>query len=139
MAGRSNVSPVPLRLEPRDPGIAVRYLDRRVVEYTTPLAEADDGIGATITYEIHVLVTDEAETEGIMVYLNDYDTSDDVLEATGVGRILLEEGESAAVYPGVTASRTDDRIDVAADPGAVEGSVLVFVENQLEERAFRLA
>lgn len=138
MAARSNVSPVPLQLEPRDQGIAVRYLDGRLVEYAAPIADADDAVGANITYEIHVLVTDEAETEGIMVYLNDYDTSDDVLESTGVGRILLEQGESAAAYPGVMASRADDRVEVAADPEAVEGSVLVFVENQLEERAFRL-
>ncbi len=139
MAARSNVSPVPLQLEARDPGIAVRYLDGRLVEYATPIADADHEVGANITYAIHVLVTDESETEGVMVYLNDYDTSDDVLESTGVGRILLEEGESASVYPGVTASRSGDRIDVGADAAAVAGSVLVFVENQLEERAYRLA
>lgn len=136
MEARSNVTPNPLPLEIEDSTISIQYQDGRVVTYHGPIEERDATVSATLTYEIHVLVTDG--TEGSIVYVNDYDTSDEVLEATGVGRVIISESDSASVYPGVTASRRGERITIEVDRGAVAESVYVFVENQLEEHAYQL-
>lgn len=135
MEARSNVTPVPLTLDIGDESISLQYQDGRIVTYPGPFNSREE-VSATLTYEIHVLITDG--TEGRMVYINDYDTSDEVLESTGVGRVILEEGSSAAVYPGVTARREGERITIEADAEAIEGSVYTFVENQLEEYAYQL-
>lgn len=135
---RSNVSPSPLPLEDRDDGVALRYLDGRVVEYRGPIQDREPPVHAALTYAVHVLVTDPDQEEGIMVYVNDYDTSDAVLKSTGVGRILLEDGGRESIYPGVETEREGERVAVEVDPEAVDGRVYVFVENQLEERAYRL-
>lgn len=139
MRHRSNVSPDPLPVEATDAGIVLEYQDGRRVEYGATSRRPSGDIEATTAYEIHVLVTDEAPTEGVMVYVNDYNTSDDILESTGVGRLILGDGEQAAVYPGVTARRDGERITISTDAEAVEGRVYSFVENQLDERAYRLA
>lgn len=138
MRHRSNVSPAPLTVDRDGDGIEVRYRDGRTVRYADPVPADGERIAANTAYEIHALVTDPDGSEGVMVYVNDHDTSDDILESTGVGRLLLEPGEEAAIYPGVTAARSRERITVRADPDAIDGSLYVFVENELEERAFRL-
>lgn len=138
MRHRSNVSPEPLPVEREEAAITIEYRDGRRVTYRGQPEERDGSVTATMGYEIHVLVTDPAVTEGMVVYVHDTDTSDEILRHTGVGRVLLDEGAEAAVYPGVHAARGRDRIEVVADPDAIDGRVYAFVENQLEERAYRL-
>lgn len=139
MRGRSNVSPVPLPIDRTDEGIAIEYLDGRSVQYGTPVDAPDPPVESTTSFEIHVLVVDADRDEGIMVYINDYDTVDEILEATGVGRILLGDGDSEAVYPGVRVSREGERIAIAVEEGLADAWVYVFVENPVDERAYRLA
>lgn len=138
MHARSNISPVPLLVQPGDTDIVVTYTDGRAVAYGDPIESRSGTVKANLAYEVHVLITDQDGTEGIMVYVNDYDTSDDILESTGVGRVLLDTEESEALYPGVTASRSTDQIMIDVDESAIDGSVYVFIENQLDERAYQL-
>lgn len=138
MEARSNVSPVPLTLHPGESQMTLEYLDGRRVEYEAPLETQSGSVSANVAYEIHVLVTDADETEGIMTYVNDYDTSDEILESTGVGRVLLDVDDREALYPGVTARRSADQITIDVEADAIDGSVYAFVENQLDERVYRL-
>lgn len=138
MQARSNVSPVPLSLQSREQGVALKYLDGRLVEYRGPIEQSTGSVTASLTYEIHVLVTDPTSSEGRMVYVNDYDTSDAVLESTGVGRVLLDEDEAVSLYPGVQATRTDEQITIDTEADAIAGAVYTFIENQLDERAYQL-
>jgi hypothetical protein len=73
-----------------------------------------------------------------MVYVNDRKTHDEILEATGVGRIVLGTDESAEVFPGVTARMDGHAVVVEADLTVAGGRVFVFEEDDLGERAFEL-
>lgn len=139
MRHRSNVSPVPLAVERDDDDIVLEYLDGRTVRYRGPLEPREGSVSAPITLELQVLVLDEDASEGIMVYVNDYDTVDDILEETGVGRVLLGDGDTEALYPGVIATRSGQTIEVEVDDALTDAWVFVFVENQFGERAYRLA
>lgn len=138
MRHRSNVSPAPLPVERGEDGVTVEYHDGRRVRYAGPIEVAEERVSATTSFEIHVLVADPAFTEGIVVYINDYDTRDDILDATGVGRVLLADGAVEAIYPGVRAGRSGETIEVSVDPDLSDAWVYVFVENQLNERAYCL-
>jgi hypothetical protein len=84
-------------------------------------------------------VTDPTETEGVMVYVNDLRTHDDILEATGVGRVILDPGESEELFPGVTVRRLGGgRNEVEADPAVARGRVFVFVEDEMGEASYEL-
>lgn len=138
MQHRSDVAPstLPVSLEPE--GVFVEYLDGRDVFYHGP-PEARTGAVRTRPGTLtQVLVTDEAGTEGVMVYVNDFDTHDDVLEESGVGRLLLGQGESDTVFPGVRATRDGHAVVVEADPSVVDGRVFVFAEDELGESAYEL-
>lgn len=139
MQARTNVSPVQLPVDVGSEDVTLEYLDQRLVSYRAPVVERDGPVNALHTYEIHVLLTDEAGEAGYMTYLNDLDTVDDILESTGVGRVILEDGETVTLHPGVTASRDGETIAIETASEVVEGRVYVFVEHQLEERAYRLA
>jgi hypothetical protein len=72
-----------------------------------------------------------------MLYVNDRRTHDDILEDTGVGRVILDAGESEEVFPGVTVRRLDGyRTEVEADPEVARGRVFVFVEDDLGEASY---
>lgn len=139
MDGRSNVSPVPLPVHRNAGGIQVEYLDGRRVTYGAPREETDGPVEATVTFEVHVLVVDPEREEGIMVYLNDYDTDDEILETTGVGRVLLAPEAREVIYPGVAVRRVGDRVRVTTEEPLEAAAVYVFVENELGERAYHLA
>ena len=86
-----------------------------------------------------MLVTDQTETEGVMCYVNDLKTHDEILEQTGVGRVVLEAGEEEELFPGVTVRRIDgNRTEVEADPDMARGRVFVFVEDDWGEESFEL-
>ena len=87
--------------------------------------------------DVHVLVTDPTETEGVMMYVNDLKTHDDILESTGVGRIILGKEETEEVFPGVTVHRTGgQRCEIEADPDVARGRVFCFVEDDWGEDSY---
>jgi hypothetical protein len=137
-ANRSDVPPetVGVALEPE--GVEVTYTDGRSVFYHGVPQKAEGRVISAPGKEVHVLVTDPTETEGVMLYVNDRKTDDDILESTGVGRVILDRGESEAVFPGVEATNVGYRVEVEADPAQARGRVFVFVEDEVSEQAYEI-
>jgi len=137
-ANRSDVPPetVGVSLEPE--GVEVTYTDGRSVFYHGVPERAEERVVSAPGKEVHVLVTDPTETEGVIVYVNDRKTDDEILESTGVGRVILERGETDAIFPGVDATNQGYRVEVAADPEQARGRVFVFVEDELSEQAYEI-
>lgn len=138
MASRSNVSPATLPVRATDAGIEVEYLDGRTVTYTAPPEPVEGTITVPERSHVHVLVVDEAAEQGQMVYVNDLDTADEILERSGVGRVLVDEGENVTVAQGVDLSRAREQVRIAVEYHPPDRVVFVFVENQLDERAYRI-
>jgi len=137
MSHRNDVAPGTLAVEIGDGTVAVEYLDGRRVTYAEPARAVGGDVRCQPGKDVHVLVTDEAGTSGVLVYVNDRKTHDDILADSGVGRVLLSAGESTELFPGVRA-RVDGHAVVVESEGAVPGRVLVFEEDELGERAFEL-
>ena len=137
MSHRNDVAPSTLPVEVTDGSVAVDYLDGRTVTYAGPLREVEGELRCKPGKDVHVLVTDETETEGVLVYVNDRKTHDDILDGSGVGRVLLESGEETALFPGVEV-RIDGHAVVVEAAAALDGRVFVFEEDELGERAFEI-
>jgi hypothetical protein len=139
MTGRSDVAPATVGVALLDHGVEVEYLDGRSVLYRGVPERTSGDLRTSPGREVHVLVTDPAGEEGVMTYVNDLATEDEILRATGVGRIVLDDGESAGLFPGVTVRREGGhRTVVSAEPAAVDGRVFVFVEDERAEAAYEL-
>lgn len=138
MSVRNDVSPSTLGVEVGDDGVIVEYLDGRRVTYRDEPAAKPGQVRCAPGKHVHILVTDPSTAEGVMVYINDRKTHDEILEATGVGRIVLEAGEAAEVFPGVTARMDGHAVVVEADLAVAGGRVFVFEEDDLGERAFEI-
>ena len=138
MSTREEVPPSTVGVELDDGGVAVEYLDGRTTYYHGVPAKAEGSLQTAPGKDVHVLVTDPDQTEGVLVYVNDRQTEADILEDTGVGRIMLDKGEEGSVFPGVTVTRTGFRFVVEADLDAVDGRVFVFEEDPLGERSHEL-
>jgi hypothetical protein len=138
MHSRSDVSPKTLPIELTEDGIAVEYLDGREVFYRGVPTPIEESVKTAPGKETHVLVSDKSETQGVLVYVNERNTEDEILEDTGVGRVVLDDGEETTVFPGVAVSEQAMRIEIDADLGAVDGRVFVFEEDELGERSFEL-
>lgn len=137
MAVHNDVPPRTLGVELREEGVVVTYADGRTTIYRGVPQAVDGPLQTAPGKETHILVTDPTETEGVLLYVNDLKTADEILEDTGVGRILLDEGDREEVFPGVTVSRTDGlRTIVEADPEAARGRVFVFVEDDWGEESY---
>jgi hypothetical protein len=137
MSARSDIAPSTLGVELQESGVEVEYLDGR----TTFYRGVPQAVSGTLTTkpgkEVHVLVTDPTETEGVMLYVNDLKTHDDILESTGVGRIILGKEETEEVFPGVTVHRTGgQRCEIEADPDVARGRVFCFVEDDWGEDSY---
>jgi hypothetical protein len=137
-ANRSDVPPetVGVSLEPE--GVEVTYVDGRSVFYHGVPERAEGRVVSGPGKDVHVLVTDPTETEGVMVYVNDRKTDDEILESTGVGRVILDRDESDAIFPGVEVTNKGYRVEVTADPEEARGRVFVFVEDELSEQAYEI-
>jgi len=137
-ANRSDIPPetVGVSLEPE--GVEVTYTDGRSVFYHGVPERAEGRVVSAPGKEVHLLVTDPTETEGVMLYVNDRKTDDEILESTGVGRVLLDRNESESVFPGVEATNTGYRVEVTADPEEARGRVFVFVEDEVSEQAYEI-
>jgi hypothetical protein len=138
MTQRSNVSPSTLPIELQDGGILVEYLDGREVFYNGVPEKAEGSVRAPPGKHTQVLVTDPTETEGVLTYVNDRKTGDDILEDSGVGRLLLDDGGEEELFPGVVVRMDGHAVEVAADPEVARGRVFVFAEDELSEQSWEL-
>ena len=137
MSARNNVSPSTLGVELAEEGVYVEYLDGREVLYHGVPEKVEGSVRAPPGKQVQVLVTDPTETEGVMMYVNDYNTHDDILETTGVGRIYVDD--ETELFPGVTASKDGHAVVVEADPEVARGRVFVFAEDELSEHSYEIA
>ena len=135
---RSDVPPTSIGIDLREEGVVVEYLDGRTTLYRGVPDAAEGSVIAGPGKETHVLVTDPTETEGVMTYVNDHSTDADILEDSGVGRIMVDDDEREEVFPGVIVGRTGQRNEVIADPEIAGGRVFVFVEDGWTERSFEI-
>lgn len=138
MSQRSEFSPDTLSISLTEAGIAVEYTDGREVFYHGVPAKVEGTHTTAPGKEVHVLVTDPTETEGVLVYVNDRTTIDEIIDGTGVGRILVEKGEETTLFPGVEVGAANHRVTVTADPETARGRVFVFEENELGERSIEI-
>jgi hypothetical protein len=138
MSYRSDVAPETLQIALEPEGVDVEYLDGRSVFYHGVPARREGSVVCGPGKDVHVLVTSPDETEGVMVYVNDRDSHDEVLESTGVGRVFVERGEEASLFPGVDATNHGYRIEVSADPEAARGRVFVFAEDARGEYSYEI-
>lgn len=138
MNQRGDVPPDTLSISLDPEGVEVQYTDGRSTFYHGVPEKADGEVLTPPGKEVHVLVTDESETEGVLVYVNDRKTHDDILEESGVGRVLVREGERESLFPGVTAENQGYRVHVSADPEVVSGRVFVFSEDEVSEHAYEI-
>lgn len=138
MSNRSDIPPSSLSIELTEDGIAVEYLDGRTAFYHGVPAKTEERTRTAPGKDTHVLVTDESETAGILVYVNDLRTHDDILEDSGVGRILLDNGEEDELFPGVTVRDHQMRVEVDVDFEVADGRVFVFEEDEMGERSYEI-
>ncbi|MFB6093244.1 MAG: DUF5796 family protein [Haloquadratum sp.] len=137
MSARNDVPPSTVSVELLDHGVEIEYTDGRTTLYRGVPEPVTDTLTTPPKKETHVLVTDPTETEGVMMYLNDLKTHDEILESSGVGRVILDAGEEAEIFPGVTARRSDGmRTEVEADLDVARGRVFVFVEDDWSEQSY---
>lgn len=139
MSARNDVPPSTVGISLLPEGVEVEYLDDRRTLYRGVPEKVEGSLRTGPGKETHVLVTDPTESEGVMVYVNDLKTHDDILEDTGVGRIILDAGEEEELFPGVTVRRVEgQRTEVEADPQVARGRVFVFVEDDWGEESYEL-
>lgn len=139
MSKHNDVAPSTVSVALVDYGVEVEYLDGRTAIYRGVPQKREESVTTGPGKETHVLVTDPTETEGVLLYVNDYKTDDDILEGSGVGRILLSQGDEEEVFPGVTVKRLGSgRNEVTADPEVARGRVFVFVEDDWNEQSFEI-
>jgi len=135
-AARSDVPPGTVGVSLREEGVVVEYLDGRTTLYRGVPEAVSGPLTVAPGRETHVLVTDPDGTEGVLTYINDLRTHDEMLEDSGVGRVILEPGEEATLFPGVVARRPGERTEVMVDPETVDGRVFAFVEDGWSEERY---
>jgi hypothetical protein len=129
------VPPDTLAVELVDEGVVVEYTDGREVFYRGPPERVESPYETAPGKDVHVLVTDDTETSGVLVYVDEKRTDADILRDTGVGRVLLDPGEETTLFPGVVVEGGNLRATLRVDRETVEGRVFVFEEDQFSERA----
>lgn len=138
MHDQSDVAPDTLGVEVLDGGIAVKYLDGREVFYNGDPEPVSSPHQTAPGKHVHVLVTGPDDTRGILMYVDERRTDDEILEDSGVGRILLDEGEETPLFQGVRVERGSVRYEIDVDLAAVDGRVFVFEEDQFEEFSYEI-
>lgn len=134
----SEIPPETLAIDIVDGGITVEYSDGREVFYRGDPEPVESPHQTGPGKDIHVLVTDESETHGVLVYVNERKTEDEILQSSGAGRVLLDDGEETSLFPGVTVRGGNLRDEIVVDDELVEGCVFVFEEDQFEELAYEV-
>lgn len=138
MGHRNDVAPQTVGVELTEDGVVVTYADGRSTFYNGIPERHEGTLRTNPGMQVQVLVCDPTETEGVMMYVNDRNTHDEILESTGVGRVMLEPGESEELFPGVTVEMDGYAAEVTADPEVARGRVFVFEENEMSEYRFEL-
>ncbi|ELY81170.1 DUF5796 family protein [Natrinema pallidum] len=138
MSARNDVAPSTIGVDFVDGGVVVEYHDGREVFYHGPPEPVEGPLTTPPGKEVHVLVTDPDGVEGVMTYVNDRNTHDDILETTGVGRVMLDRDDETELFPGVTVATEAYSIRVDADRSVVDGRVFVFAEDEMSEHAYEL-
>jgi len=138
MDAHSEIPPDTLSVELTDGGILVEYLDGREVFYRGVPDRIEGDYRTTPGKDVHVLVTDGTGTSAVLIYLDERTTEDEILEDSGVGRVLLDAGEETTLFPGVTARGGRLRTELSVDHDVLDGRVFVFEEDQFEERSIEL-
>jgi hypothetical protein len=133
---KTDVPPDSVSVELQDGGIAVEYLDGRETFYAG-VPEPVARVRAPPGKEVHVLAT-SGDGRGVLVYVDDRRTPDEVLDGAGVGRVLLDRGDETTVFPGVRVERSGHAHVVTADTEALDGRVFVFVEDELSEARYEI-
>ena len=135
MRARNDVPPTTLSVDLREGGVAVEYRDGREAFYHGVPERTGSPLRTAPEVEVHVLVTGPEDREGVLTYVNDRRTHDDVLKSTGVGRVLLDDGEREELFPGVVVRADGMRATIQVEFDAVDGRVFVFEESELGERS----
>lgn len=138
MSNRTDVPPDTVGVELREEGVLIEYLDGQTTLYRGVPERAHGSVRTAPGKEVHVLVTDPDETRGVMVYVNDRKTHEDILESTGVGRILLDPGEREELFPGVEVEANGHAHVVEADVEVARGRVFVFAEDAFTESSYEI-
>jgi hypothetical protein len=138
MTAHTEVPPQPLEVELAEEGIYVTYRDNRRVFYNGVPEAVEGTLRCRPGKEVQVLVTDPSGTDGVMTYVNELKTEDEILESSGVGRVLLDSGESTELFDGVTASVDGLAVEITADPDVAGGRVFVFEEDELGEAMYEI-
>ncbi|MFB6222263.1 MAG: DUF5796 family protein [Haloarcula sp.] len=138
MSNRSDIAPDTVSVELTEDGVVVEYLDGRQAFYHGVPTAVEQSVRTAPGKDTHVLITDQTETSGILVYVNDLRTHDDILEDTGVGRVILDDGDEDELFPGVTVRDHQMRTEVEVDFDVTDGRVFVFEEDELGERSFEV-
>jgi hypothetical protein len=138
MSHRSTVSPSTLPVDLREEGVVVQYLDEREAFYRGVPEKREGSVRTRPGVLVQVLVTDPTDTEGVLTYVNDRSTHDDILEETGVGRVFVEPGEETELFPGVTARADGHAIVVEGEPEVARGRIFVFAEDELGEASYEI-
>lgn len=131
------VSPDTLSVELIEDGVVVEYTDGRDVFYRGVPERIESPHQTAPGKDTHVLVVDESETSGVLLYVNERRTDAAMLEDTGVGRILLDSGEETTLFPGVTVRGGGLRSEIVVEAD-VSGRVFVFEEDQFSEHSYEL-
>jgi len=136
MSVHNDVPPGTVGVELVDGGVYVEYTDGRRTFYNGVPEKRAGTVRCTPGKQVHVLLTDG--TQGVMVYVNDRKTHDEILESTGVGRVVLDPGETEQLVPGVTVRADGYAVEVEADSEEADTRVFVFEEDEFAERSFEL-
>jgi hypothetical protein len=139
MEGRSEVAPDTLPIELTDDGVVVEYTDGREVFYRGVPEKVEGSLTTPPGKDVHVLVTDASETQGVLVYVNERRTEDEILRDTGVGRVLLSAEERTTVFPGVPVEDVGNGLRVTVEvEDTVDGRVFVFAEDGMGEHSYEV-
>jgi len=138
MNAYEEVPPDTLPVDLVEGGVVVEYADGRDVFYRGPPERVESPHQTAPGKDVHVLVTDETETSGVLVYVDEKRTDAEILRDTGVGRVLLDTGEETTLFPGVAVTGGNLRATITVDHEAVDGRVFVFEEDQFSEFAYEL-
>jgi hypothetical protein len=134
----SDVPPDTVGVDLVDGGVVVEYTDGREVFYRGVPERVQAPHQTAPGKEVHVLVTDETERHGVLVYVNERRSDDNILASSGVGRVMLDDGETSTLFTGVTVNGGRLRCEIHLERTLVDGRVFVFEEDQFEERSYEV-
>lgn len=137
MSYRSAVPPSTLSVRILEDAIEVVYHDGRRVRYENEPTTVTGSVRTRPGTIVQVLVVDTEADEGAITYVNDRDSHDDILEKTGVGRLIVEPGDTKGIFQGVTAHGDGHAVEVRLED-EVDERVFVFAEDDRGEAAYEL-